>query len=589
LPSHSLSAQSNSRNSIATQRVVLTTSNSRSVRTCSASRSRMNSMKVQVNLKVASMKETIDTTPSDLMINEGDTVSCVKERFASAQLIPFPKQELVFDGEVLQDGRRLFDCGIKDGNSLDFVVKASDATLVQQLTELLQARDMSTDELGLMYCYKQGVSVNQALKILGHNEKFVDFLKHTKGFMVENGRVSLVREDTALKPFSVVDEVKQILEASPSGSMEIPALCAKFVQKFNVSLESIAGMRVTDFLTKERHNFIVKGRRHVSIKNATRNYGRHASECSTPPVESHTSGSSGEESPEETAEAANQQYLDLHSKICGRSFNSKVSQALHNIVEAIEATTFLSIHHIAKGGSVGKGTAISGIADAEVVLFLNALPPTGQEKWLPGLLKSVAGGLQEHLGEQNKIEDVHVTGDTICMRTKDLTVVHLQVSPVYNSYAEVIQLLSQEIPTARRYFAASLAEEKVRFIEKQSSSVKMTIRLLKWWREQQQWSSALTKPSDEILELLAVHSASHTKPANQRLAVANVMSLLSRFDELQILWPAYHYKKDDIWAPLVNQKPLLMDPTNPFVNVAASQAFDARELMALAKSTHFFW
>eukprot|EP00747_Dinoflagellata_sp_TGD_P130437 gnl/TRDRNA2_/TRDRNA2_174830_c0_seq6.p1 gnl/TRDRNA2_/TRDRNA2_174830_c0~~gnl/TRDRNA2_/TRDRNA2_174830_c0_seq6.p1 ORF type:complete len:592 (+),score=146.52 gnl/TRDRNA2_/TRDRNA2_174830_c0_seq6:202-1776(+) len=524
------------------------------------------------------------------MINEGDTVSCVKERFTSAQLVPFQMNDLVFDGEVLADGHRLLDCGVKDGSSLDFVVKASEATLVQQLSELLQARDLSTDELGLLYCYKQGVSINQALKILGHSEKFVDFLKQTKAFMVENGRVSLIREDTALKPFSVVDEIKQILEASPNG-MEIPTLCAKFVQKFNVSLESIAGMRPTDYLTKEKSHFIVKGRRYVSIKSGTRDKVRSAKEIWASPVEHNTSGSSDEEAVEEAEEAAaqNQQYLDLHAKICGRGFNSQVAQTLHDVVGAIEDTTFLSIHHIVKGGSVGKGTAISGVADSEVVLFLNGLPPTGQSKWLPGLLKSVAGGLQERLGHQHKVEDVHISGDTICIRTKDLTTVHLQVSPVYQSYANVIQLLRSEIPAARRYYAAALAEEKLRFIEKQPSSVKVTIRLLKWWREQQQWSCAITKPSDEILELLAVYSALQTKPASQRLAVANVMSLLSRFDELRIVWPAYHYTKEDIWAPLLNQKPLVMDPTNPFVNVANSQTFDACELIALAQTTHFFW
>eukprot|EP00747_Dinoflagellata_sp_TGD_P130434 gnl/TRDRNA2_/TRDRNA2_174830_c0_seq3.p1 gnl/TRDRNA2_/TRDRNA2_174830_c0~~gnl/TRDRNA2_/TRDRNA2_174830_c0_seq3.p1 ORF type:complete len:547 (+),score=123.11 gnl/TRDRNA2_/TRDRNA2_174830_c0_seq3:81-1721(+) len=546
-------------------------------------------MQVQVTLKVTSRKEASESF--QLAFDGAETVLSLKDRIAADQLIAFPERDLLLDGQVLQDGCRLADCGVKDGASLDFVVKASEATLIQQLSDLLQTRDLTCDELGLLYCYKQGASVNQSLKVIGHNEKLMDFIKRSKPFTVQNGRVSLVREDTALKPFSLVDEITQILESTPSRGMEVPALCAKFVKKFNVSLESIAGMRPTDFLTKEKSNFVVKGRRYVSVKSGPRDKTRSAPEVSAPPVEYTTSGSSGEEAVEEADEAAaqNQQYLDLHAKICGRGFNSQVAQTLHDVVGAIEATTFLSIHHIVKGGSVGKGTAISGVADSEVVLFLNGLPPTGQSKWLPGLLKSVAGGLQERLGHQHKVEDVHISGDTICIRTKDLTTVHLQVSPVYQSYANVIQLLRSEIPAARRYYAAALAEEKLRFIEKQPSSVKVTIRLLKWWREQQQWSCAITKPSDEILELLAVYSALQTKPASQRLAVANVMSLLSRFDELRIVWPAYHYTKEDIWAPLLNQKPLVMDPTNPFINVADSQAFDARELMALAQTTHFFW
>merc|ERR1719230_1305879 len=125
------------------------------------------------------------------------------------------------DGEVLEASKRLSECGVKDGSSLDFVVRASEASLVKQLTELLKARDLSSDELGLLYCYKHGVSVSQALKTLGHDGKLVDFLKEQKPFQVENGLVSLVRADTALKPFSPKDEVKQILEAA-GGSLEIP-------------------------------------------------------------------------------------------------------------------------------------------------------------------------------------------------------------------------------------------------------------------------------------------------------------------------------------------------------------------------------
>eukprot|EP00747_Dinoflagellata_sp_TGD_P085959 gnl/TRDRNA2_/TRDRNA2_163092_c1_seq1.p1 gnl/TRDRNA2_/TRDRNA2_163092_c1~~gnl/TRDRNA2_/TRDRNA2_163092_c1_seq1.p1 ORF type:complete len:552 (-),score=149.25 gnl/TRDRNA2_/TRDRNA2_163092_c1_seq1:198-1853(-) len=551
-------------------------------------------MKVQVTLKVAAQKEVSDPTSFDVVINDADTVSSVKERIATAQLVAFPDHDLVLDGKVLEDGHSVLDCGVKDGSSLDFVIKASEATLIQQLSELLQARDLSSDELGLLYCYKHGVSVNQTLKLLGHNEKYLDFLKSTKPFLVDNGRVTLVRKDTALKPFSVVDEVKKILEANTSGSMEIPALCAKFVQKFNVSLESIAGMRPTDFLVKERNTFVVTGpgRRHVSLKSASRDKPRREAPASLQPSSWALEPSDVAEQVEDPAEAAeqNQQYLDLHNKICGRAFNSKVSQALNDIMVAVKETSFLNIHHVVKGGSVGKGTALEGVTDAELILFLNAMPPTGQDKWLPGVLKALAGGLAERLSEQyNGAVDIKALDDYVFVHTKDLITVNIRVSPVYDSYAQVIQVLAEQGPAARRHAAASLAEEKAHFIEKQPASVRMTIRLLKWWREQQDWSCALTKPTDEILELLAVYSATQTKPADQNVAVKTVMSLLARFDELRIFWPAHYYKKEDIWAPLLNQRPLLMDPTNPFVNVADPQAFDARELMALASSTHFFW
>merc|ERR1719388_52772 len=116
----------------------------------------------------------------------------------------------------------------------------------------------------------------------------------------------------------------------------------------------------------------------------------------------------------------------------------------------------------------------------------------------------------------------------------------------------------------------------------------VTMRLLKWWRDQQQWSSEYTTPSDDVLELVAVYSALQTKPKDQRTAIANVMSLMARFNEVRIVWSNY-YKKEDIWAPLLSHRPLLIDPVNPFVNAADPQSFDPKELMELARSTRFFW
>ena len=42
---------------------------------------------------------------------------------------------------------------------------------MKQLTELLKSRDLTCDELGLLYCYKHGVSTNQALKTIGIDAK----------------------------------------------------------------------------------------------------------------------------------------------------------------------------------------------------------------------------------------------------------------------------------------------------------------------------------------------------------------------------------------------------------------------------------
>jgi len=563
-------------------------------------------MKVQVNLKVASQAGASGKV--EVTAEPTDSVQAIKERIAASQLIAFPDQHIELDGKVLQESLALGACGVKENSSLDFVVHASEASLVSQLQELLQARELSCDELGLLYTYKHGVSVNQALKTIGYQEKLQDFIRKQKEFVLENGKVILKRNDTGLKPFSVADECKKILEEN-DGSMEITNLCSKFTQKFNVSIQSIVNMRPAEFLLKEKDRFVMSGapgRGQVSLKSAQVNEQKPKKETQPraparvpevviPPkvISPKTSPKAtqpppGIEAPEE-ASADSEEYLELHNTISGRSFNSKVAQMLTEIVDIVSENAFFNISHVVKSGSVGKGTAINGCTDSEVVFFVKGLPANKQNKWLPTMLKAVSGVLEQHLETSLSIVDrLSITEDSICMKVRGMVEVNLRFSATFESYTETVKELGAMGPEGWKHLNTSLTKEKVLFLSKQPGQIKVTMRLLKWWRDQQQWSSEYTTPSDDVLELVAVYSALQTKPKDQRTAIANVMSLMARFNEVRIVWSNY-YAKEEIWAPLIQQRPLLMDPVNPYVNVADPQKFDSSELMSLARTTHFFW
>jgi len=544
-------------------------------------------MKVCVNLKVKA--NASENTKLDLVLGEADTVAVLKERVTALQLIPEGEHVVKFGDDILSDAQILTQCGVTEGTSLGFEVNASEKNFVKQLADLLQARDLSADELGLLYCYKHGVSINQALKLIGFDGKFVEFLKFQKTFAVDQNRVTLVREDTALKPFSVTDEVVQLLKSN-AGSMGVKDLTSKFVQKFNVSMQSITNLKPLEFCAKYKHLFTVTGRV-VSLKGANveqvppaARVADKAAAASTPPPGLDMPG----QSDDIPAPIENQQYLDLHNRICGRSFNSKVAQTLNDVVETVSGLSFLNVERVVKGGSVAKGSAVTGVSDAEIVFFLNGLPTTGHDKWLPPLLRATAGVLSEHLTSDQGVDGVTITDDSVNMKVKGIITVDVRFSPVFDSFAKVIQSIGSQGPEVRRFYLPSLVQERTQFIAKQPGHVKVTIRLLKWWRDQQSWSNKLVRPSDDTLELLAVYSAVQTRPTDQRIAVANVMLLLSQFNDLQIVWSNY-YGKEDVWAPLLRQRPLLMDPTNPFINIADPQLFDAREMMSLAKTTRFFW
>ena len=67
------------------------------------------------------------------------------------------------------------------------------------------------------------------------------------------------------------------------------------------------------------------------------------------------------------------------------------------------------------------------------------------------------------------------------------------------------------------------------------------------------------------------------------------MELMTGFNTMQVVWPerCRCYRQADIPQTLLQQRPLLMDPVNPFVNVADPDAFDPREMMDFARLQKF--
>jgi len=482
-------------------------------------------MKVKVSVKVATnLNSQVVGQTVDLFAKEGDSVQALKAKIMESQMIAFREQDLILNGKILSEAKSLTECGISDGTEVELSVRTSEESLVESLQELLQARDLSLEELCLLYCYKHGVSINQVLQSIGTQERFSNFVSRHPVFSCKAGRISLSKDAKT----SAKDDTQA---AIPRSATAPPPW------------------------------------RNVSKPAAT--------ESSPPAAVDATAGNSCA-------------YLELHTKISGRAFSSKATQALNEITATVSEKLFLNIDHVVGGGSVGRGTVIGGATDAELVFFLKDLPIAGQLRWLPALHKAVVGVLNEHLGASHGVENVHATPDSVKLSVRGVVAVDLKFVPVFESYANTLKFLAQEGPETRKKLGAALLKERTNFISKQPGQVKVTMRLLKWWRDQQQWSRTMSRPSDDLLELLTVYSATQSKPQDQQSAVGNVLALMTRFDELYITWTNF-YKKTDIWEPLVNQRPLVMDPVNPYLNLADPQSFDPRDMMSFAGQTRFFW
>jgi len=114
----------------------------------------------------------------------------------------------------LSDTKRLSECGVRDGDALEFVFQASEQTLVKQLSELLGSKSVSTTELGFLYSYRYAVSFEDALKALGYTDSPLrGFLESQKCFSLKGDNVTLVqasdKKEHGVATLSPIEEDKE--------------------------------------------------------------------------------------------------------------------------------------------------------------------------------------------------------------------------------------------------------------------------------------------------------------------------------------------------------------------------------------------
>lgn len=547
------------------------------------------------------------------------------------------------------------------------MVKPCEKAFVQQLSELLQAKTLSVQELSLLYCHKFGATTTQVIETLGVKGKFQDFLDSRKSFLVKDCNVTLVREDVeptkdASKPkvaecVSTIREAPAQYKVNVSLTLESPLrrangsnldlvvrpddLVIKLKERaaaldmipFTSGVLKLDGTVLSDesrladcgikdgssleFCIQASEEILVRqlsdllqgrplsvsdlglvyGNKYgTTVDQALKTLGRNErfrAFLERQPCISVNNGCVKLVSacPLATSDVQNQRYLDLHSEIRSPVAEDKTMQTLDRIAQILKEKTYLNIEEVVKDGSVARGTAILGCDDAGLVVLLNGLPPSGHELWLPGVLRVAADALRCQSGADKPVlEDVSIEQDAVRFRVEGVGSVRLRFSPVFSSYLQALEAVEDAPEASQEHLQASLAERRSHFVRKQPEAAKVTMRLMKWWRNQQDWSNEWARPSDDLLEMAVAYAFATTKPLDQAAAVSGVLSLLARFEELQAVWPASSlgYAPEDVPESVLDQRPLLPDPVNPFANVADPGSFDHSELALIAGRSSFF-
>mmetsp|Transcript_89141 Transcript_89141/g.252729 ORF Transcript_89141/g.252729 Transcript_89141/m.252729 type:complete len:674 (+) Transcript_89141:155-2176(+) len=416
----------------------------------------------------------------------------------------------------------------------------------------------------------------------------------------------------------VVEEFRRLIQQDGADSVYISSLCGRFLQRFRKPVTAIISSRPADFLRKYPDVFELVGGGNVRLRappTAESIQDIAAVPMALPATTAQAAaglmratshrGGDGSVLVGDPAHAG----ISLDHGTCRRlleliappQHNERLAERAQELCDTLKERFFLCISRTVLGGAIGKGIATTGVEEAEITLFVDQLPDADHEKWLPHVLETLLAVLEMALGGRAHgfCTDGRSRADLVLLANEDAdkslapgkcaasSELHasIQISPIFRSREHLFECLRKAPISSQRYYAPSLARDAVDIVRQQSETVKDAMRLIRWWSAKQKWSQRSTPPA-YLLELVTIHASMELSGTSDLAEIIErVLDHCADIAELRVLWNGTgvaNYGVFDIWQPLLLHKPLVMDPTNPCVNVADSSSFDSAELSARA-------
>ncbi|XP_052074431.1 2'-5'-oligoadenylate synthase 1-like isoform X2 [Mytilus californianus] len=264
-------------------------------------------------------------------------------------------------------------------------------------------------------------------------------------------------------------------------------------------------------------------------------------------------------------------------------FLSDCNQIIDTVVRLIHRHPKYSVNQVIKGGSLGKGTAIRGHSDVDLLVVLNNFKNI---KHLKENMENVLYDFRDYLKsaverEGNNIE-IRIMGQTPFTLQFDLRcsddspwfdVDLLPIVDVWSTwllgFAGGVQSTYSKMelkPHLRKYYAKSLAKLQIEFVKPMPPKVKDLICLLKYWKYTEQ-----VELTSYCIELLVIHMwRENGEPNNftMKQLMTKVVALLVTFGESTIAF-SDHYTPSDYIQELGRNRPYVLDPSNPYHDVAS--------------------
>lgn len=278
---------------------------------------------------------------------------------------------------------------------------------------------------------------------------------------------------------------------------------------------------------------------------------------------------------------------DFKDKIPGESLETFIDRVVNPNAEFISRTKDIinkvselmkskSVEHriatTVKGGSLGKGTAVKGKSDADLLfVYADIKSIETLKSELPKLLRELQSVLDRSNYEVTSIKKSPFTIqfelkiDGILNEVDLLPIIGLPVdlsnpsktnlSPIYQ------QMKSNE--DLREYYFKCLAPLQVSFVSQRPEKLKRSIRLLKYWIKTS--NHVLKSYAAELLVIKAYEEIGSPEPGKLKTLelMTKVFQKLSDLKSLAVSWDLY-YSPGNYYLP---SQPFILDPAFPYHNL----------------------
>ncbi|XP_071181761.1 2'-5'-oligoadenylate synthase 1A-like [Mytilus edulis] len=230
---------------------------------------------------------------------------------------------------------------------------------------------------------------------------------------------------------------------------------------------------------------------------------------------------------------------------------------------------------IIKGGSLGKGTAVKGKSDADLVVFL-ANRKIDSIQALQNYMETVLDGMKTYLHDGECIIDGKtrhaVKVSVSCHIGHSIDVDILPSVNILDKYSKkkIYQMMTDKSEADQSFFSAALVPLQMQFVSQRPTKLKSLIRLVKYWRKTSFNESTGNKrlPTSYPLEVITI--SQWLKECGRgnfdlRKGFYNVLKALVNYRDLAYVCED-NYESSDVKSSL-KRSWHVMDPANPFNNL----------------------